>query len=69
MVIGFKNEGWFDPWILLSGFKKKAISLGVEYISGEVVGMNVDNERVKSVKVGRNRSMEPFWQLQQVSMN
>lgn len=32
-----ENEGWFDPWSLLMGFKHKAQSLGVEYIDGEAV--------------------------------
>ena len=48
---GYKNEGWFDPWLLLSGFKRKAISLGVDYIHGEVTGINVESNRVKSAKV------------------
>lgn len=33
--IGESNEGWFDPWSLLQGFRKKAISLGVEYVELE----------------------------------
>ena len=57
LYIGFKNEGWFDPWILLNGFKKKAISLGADYISGKVVGINVECDRVKSVKVYTLESM------------
>jgi FAD-dependent oxidoreductase domain-containing protein 1 len=48
---GFRDEGWFDPWILLSGFKKKTISLGADYISAEVVGVNIENDSVKSVKI------------------
>ncbi|XP_049827366.1 FAD-dependent oxidoreductase domain-containing protein 1-like [Schistocerca gregaria] len=35
---GLENEGWFDPWSLLMAFKKKAISEGVEYVTGEVIG-------------------------------
>ncbi|PSN57396.1 hypothetical protein C0J52_02879 [Blattella germanica] len=35
---GLENEGWFDPWCLLSAFKKKAISLGVEYVHGDAIG-------------------------------
>lgn len=34
---GLENEGWFDPWSLLMGFKHKAQNLGVEYVDGEVV--------------------------------
>ena len=32
---GTSNEGWFDPWSLLSCFRKKALSLGVEYVAFE----------------------------------
>ena len=48
---GYKNEGWFDPWTLLSGFKQKALSIGVNYIPGEATDINVEGECVKSVKV------------------
>ena len=33
-----RNEGYFDPWGMLSGMRRKAISLGVQYIHGEAVG-------------------------------
>ncbi|XP_058452207.1 FAD-dependent oxidoreductase domain-containing protein 1 [Malaya genurostris] len=35
---GLEKEGWFDPWALLSGFKKRAIEYGAHYVQGEVVG-------------------------------
>lgn len=38
-TLGIRNEGWFDPFSLLQAFKRKAQSLGVEYISAEVTGM------------------------------
>ena len=47
---GVQNEGWFDPWALLFAFKKKAASLGVQYIEGTVTGMEVTDERVESVQ-------------------
>uniref|UniRef100_A0A8D0LCI1 FAD-dependent oxidoreductase domain-containing protein 1 n=1 Tax=Sphenodon punctatus TaxID=8508 RepID=A0A8D0LCI1_SPHPU len=34
---GPENEGWFDPWSLLNGFRRKAISMGVYHCCGEVV--------------------------------
>lgn len=40
---GTKNEGYFDPWSLVSAMKAKAISLGVEYIEGDVTGATVVN--------------------------
>ena len=33
---GYENEGWFDPWALLTGLKMKAKDLGVHFIEGEV---------------------------------
>ncbi len=33
---GYENEGWFDPWALLSALRIKAESLGVHFIQGEV---------------------------------
>ena len=48
---GLQNEGWFDPWALLFAFKKKAVSLGVQYIEGTVTGMQVTDNRVESVQV------------------
>ncbi|CAG7682933.1 unnamed protein product [Allacma fusca] len=35
---GIQHEGWFDPWSLLYGFKRKAMALDVEYVQAEVVG-------------------------------
>lgn len=34
---GLEKEGWFDPWGLLMGFKRQAISAGTKYIDGEAV--------------------------------
>ena len=33
---GYQNEGWFDPWALLSSLKLKAKEFGVHFIEGEV---------------------------------
>ncbi|XP_039482741.1 FAD-dependent oxidoreductase domain-containing protein 1 [Drosophila santomea] len=35
---GIDKEGWFDPWALLMGFKKKARALGANFANGSVVG-------------------------------
>lgn len=68
---GLENEGWFDPWILLNAFRRKAISMGVIQCCGEVTGFkhtlnmmtNADGEqvhfqRIKSVKVQMPNSLE-----------
>lgn len=33
---GYENEGWFDPWALMTNFKFKAMDLGVHFINGDV---------------------------------
>lgn len=40
--LGLEKEGWFDPWLFLCAFKKKAISLGVEYITAKAVGFELE---------------------------
>ena len=52
-IAGTGDEGWFDPLSLLKAFKSKAISLGVEYITGEVVDFITElNGQISGVKVG-----------------
>ncbi len=48
-----RNEGWFDPWLLLSAFKKKVLSMGVHYVTGELSAVAVEDKRVSSVEVCR----------------
>jgi len=38
VVILFCTSCRFDPWSLLYAFKRKAVSLGVEYIDGQAIG-------------------------------
>lgn len=46
---GNSGEGWFDSVGLLQGFRRKARSLGVEYIEDEVVAITREGDRVVSV--------------------
>ncbi|XP_070582043.1 FAD-dependent oxidoreductase domain-containing protein 1-like [Ptychodera flava] len=43
---GIENEGWFDPGRLLQAFKRKAISMGVYYVHGEVTGFKVKHQAI-----------------------
>uniref|UniRef100_A0A7N4PD97 FAD-dependent oxidoreductase domain-containing protein 1 n=1 Tax=Sarcophilus harrisii TaxID=9305 RepID=A0A7N4PD97_SARHA len=36
---GLENEGWFDPWCLLQGLRRKALSMGVYHSHGKVVNL------------------------------
>jgi hypothetical protein len=37
------GEGFFDPYALMWGFRRKAESMGVRFVSDEVVGFDVDD--------------------------
>ncbi len=47
--LGLKNEGWIDPYALLQAFRRKARSLGAEYIHDEVVAVERNGPRIASV--------------------
>jgi FAD-dependent oxidoreductase domain-containing protein 1 len=45
-------EGWFDGPALHQAFRRKAASLGVRFVAGEVQGFKVQADRVKAVVLG-----------------
>jgi len=47
--LGGSGEGWFDGYLLLQAFRTKARSLGVRYVSGEVVNCRKHGSQVASV--------------------
>ncbi|MGO4570458.1 NAD(P)/FAD-dependent oxidoreductase [Microvirga sp. 2TAF3] len=48
---GRTGEGWFDGWGLLQAFRKKARSLGAEYVKGEVAEVEREGSRVVAVRL------------------
>ena len=46
--LGLGGEGWFDGYALLQAFRRKARSLGVEYLAGEVVALRTTGARVEA---------------------
>lgn len=46
---GLEKEGWFDPWALLAGFKRRAVEYGAHYVNGEVV--DFDFMEMKDVQI------------------
>ncbi|NIA25481.1 MAG: FAD-dependent oxidoreductase [Gammaproteobacteria bacterium] len=42
-------DGSVDPNAVLQGYRKKSISLGAEFITGEVTGLNSDGNRIRGV--------------------
>jgi glycine/D-amino acid oxidase-like deaminating enzyme len=59
--LGLAGEGWFDAHALLQGFRRRARSLGIEERSGEVVAMELDGDRVHSVRLADGSSIESEW--------
>ena len=53
--LGLKGEGWFDGYGLMQAFRRKARSLGAEYIAAEAVGLDVAGttgaRRIAAVKL------------------
>ncbi|XP_066115775.1 FAD-dependent oxidoreductase domain-containing protein 1 isoform X3 [Saccopteryx bilineata] len=68
---GLEGEGWFDPWCLLQGLRRKVQSMGVLFCHGEVTrfvsssshmetmsGEEVTLKRIHEVHVKMDHSME-----------
>ena len=47
--LGLSNEGWFDPYALLQGFKRKARAGGAVYITDTAVGLARSGRRIEEV--------------------
>lgn len=59
--LGLADEGWFDAYALLSAFRRKARSLGVEYRTGEAVAIDRDAGRVSGVRVADGGRIGAEW--------
>jgi glycine/D-amino acid oxidase-like deaminating enzyme len=49
--LGLSGEGWFDGYLLLQAFRRKAQSLGVRYLAREVTGFARAGRRVTAVRL------------------
>lgn len=55
--LGVRGEGWFDGFGLLQAFRRKAISLGADYVATEAVGMRPGGGRLKAVDLADGTSL------------
>ena len=55
---GPRNEGWLDPYSLLQAFRRKARALGVTYLQDEVTGIDISQNRVRSVSLRSGEAIE-----------
>lgn len=58
IFIGLENEGVFDTWQLLSALREKNITLGVQYVKGEVEGFEFSQSRWESQDFGHKEIEE-----------
>ena len=49
--VGLKGEGWIDPYSLLQAFRKKAMDQGVVYLRDRVIGIEVEAQRARGVRL------------------
>lgn len=52
---GQAEEGWFDNTALMAGFRAKARSLGVDFATDTVIGLDMADHRVAAVRLGSGR--------------
>ncbi len=48
-TLGLSGEGWFDGYLLLTGFIRKARSQGARFVRGEVIELEVRDRRISTV--------------------
>lgn len=59
--LGLSGEGWFDGYGLLMAFRRKARSLGVEYVKGEADSFAVEGGRVSGVRLKDGSELRCGW--------
>lgn len=59
--LGLADEGWFDAYALLQAFRRRARSLGVTELVGEVTGIDVDGDRAAAVRMADGSRIEASW--------
>ena len=59
--LGLGDEGWFDAHALLQGFRRRARALGVEERTDEVVGLDLDGDRVAAVRLASGAPIQTTW--------
>ena len=56
--LGLGDEGWFDGYGLMQGFRRKARSLGTKYLAADVVGLELDGRRVARVRLAGGSALD-----------
>ena len=57
--LGLENEGWLDPYSLLQAFRRKAVSLGVTYLTDEVTTLHRRGQRIAGIDLRGGETISP----------
>lgn len=49
--LGLSGEGWFDGYSLLQALRRKARSLGANYLAADACGFELENSRIRAVRI------------------
>src|SRR5262249_27127455 len=52
------DDGWLDPYGVLQGLRKKAKALGAEFVTDDVVGLDVERRRLRAIRLKSGQSIE-----------
>src|SRR5260221_9697488 len=55
------DDGWLDPYGVLQGLRKKARALGAEFVNDEVVGLDVEQRRLRAIRLNPGRLYKLMW--------
>jgi FAD-dependent oxidoreductase domain-containing protein 1 len=55
--LGLEGEGWFDGDGLTRAFRRKAVSMGAQYVAAEAVGLRVARSRIEAVELDDGSSI------------
>src|SRR5262249_53782184 len=56
--LGLEGEGWFDGYLLLSAFARRARSQGASFVRGEVVAIETERDRVVAASLADGSRIE-----------
>ncbi len=51
------GDGFIDPYAAVIGFRRKAVSLGVQYLTDRITGMRVANNKITAVELRSGESL------------
>ena len=57
--LGLTGEGWFDGYGLMQAFRRKARSIGAEYLAAEAVGLDVAGDLISGIRLGDGTTIHP----------